>query len=282
MRSALVVTLVVLGGCNQLFDLREVVPSAIDAAPGSTPCGPLKFDPARYRSYPQGTTPLSWQGARDVCRFGGYDLIALDEGDPDELANESNGGALPFWLGTSYGTDWQGVDGCMPHLDWAPTEPAEMAIGDCVVQTGLKMRSELCTRNTIATMPISALCEVPRPTVHCMTVASERTYMMVPGTMNHTDAASACGALGMHLVEINSSDELNFVVSHFPSAPTFWLGATKGGGTFTSPTGCPQAWTWGPNDPDGTNSCVIYAQGPMESFDCNTTSPAVICESNSL
>jgi len=115
------------------------------------------YDPARYAGVD--AHDLTWFQARQRCVDVGMDLVVLNEGDASELANQSAGQTLPFWIGVSFGVGWEAVDQCTPHLSWAPGEPAHEDAGDCVQVTAAGMVSLRCNDSPA---PTYALCEAPR------------------------------------------------------------------------------------------------------------------------
>ncbi len=275
---ALVLTLV---GCNQVLGLRDVQPldAGTDAAAG--PCDPLPFDPNRYRPivFSGGYT---WQAARTACGAYGFDLAVLDQNDGAELAMESTAGGPPFWLGVSYGTDWTSLDGCTPELGWASGEPATARPGDCVLRATSGMASVSCTDYVFGFEKINALCETPRPSAQCHAQQAQRDYFVVPGMDTHDGAAAACGMAGGHLVEIDSTPELQDVLGGIAaSVPQFWVGATLSNGRWAGPTGCPTIFTWAPNDPTG-GDCVMMDSGAMRTYNCGdpNNTAGTICERN--
>lgn len=277
-----VVMLATLASCNQVYGIADPTPGV------GGPCDPLPFDPNRY-SHAEPAGGASWMDARTRCAYAGFDLAVLDDMDSTELAQKLQGGQDPFWLGVSYGTtDWLTLDGCTPALIWAPAEPGSPQTGDCVLQTSGGMKSRPCTVAATVGIPVNALCEVPRPTPHCQIQAMERTYQVLTATLtspvSHDAAAQQCSALNMHLLELDSTDELSYVLANVATnVPRFWIGATRDTTTWTSPTGCPQIFTWGPGQPGG-GSCAFY-NGRMNDANCNdgpNFSAAAICEANAM
>jgi len=273
-----VAALVFLAGCDLVFSLDR--PN--DAATDDGTCAPLPFDPIRY--FPGGASIIghSWDEARNDCRLGGYDLAVLDVGDP-ELGHPETTGNVPFWYGISFGTDdWTAIDGCAPELTWAGGQPLPETPGQCVVQTAEGMSAAGCQNQTLASVAVTGVCEAKRPSAACRAAAGVRNYLPMPGlNVTQSDATVACSNAGMHLVEINSSDELDFVRTQIAATiPTFWIGATLfGSGTtadWRSPTGCPQVFQWDVF-PSGVDNCARVTPTGMEAVGCVTLA-GVICE----
>jgi hypothetical protein len=270
----------VLAGCNALLGLDKVELRA-DATIGV--CTPIAHDPHRYLQISD-ANGLSWQSARDACRRDGYDIAVLDKGDTDELANETSHAVPPSWLGVSYnGTAWQAIDGCDPELDWAANEPNGEHVGDCLQVIAGGMRSANCNDTTTDSVNIKVLCETPRPSETCRMQALQRDYEVVAGAFDRDTAIAECAMRGKHVVEIDSTDELDYLLTNIASSlGAFWIGVTEGGSGWTSPTSCPAIFAWTPNFPGTTGMCVIYRNGGMETTDCSTSGGmyALICEAN--
>jgi hypothetical protein len=272
--------LTLLAGCNGLLGLDDVQLSP-DAEVGS--CTPPAFDQHRYISI-SGAPGFTWQDARTTCEHFGFDLAVLDEGDSAELAAEGTGATTPFWLGVSYGAGaWEAIDGCEPKLAWAPVEPLTQRLGDCVLVAIAGMRSIPCTNMMTGGSMINALCETPRPNATCQMQATQREYQVIPGIANHDGAVSACSTVGMHLLEIDSTDELDYVLANVASGlQSFWLGATFAGSSWVSPTSCPAVFAWNSVNQPGADLCVIYKNGGMETDTCGTGGAQhdIVCERN--
>ena len=269
-------------GCNAIFGITEAIPVTDDAATGSDTCAPLGFDINRYEKHGPGNT---WQQARDLCIADGFDLAVFDEGDMQEATNEYTGAQTPFWLGTRYvDGDWTSIDGCPPRLDWGPNEPGTMADGDCLALAATGMTNLTCTQTLgDGEAPLSSLCEMPRPSSQCLAQQSQHTYMTLAVTEPQQQAAADCGALGpgWHLVEINSTDELSYLLSHDASGlPAWWIAATFDNTTWTSPTGCPQIFTWQTGGPGTNGPCAVYQSSAMAAEGCVVGAASVICEQN--
>jgi hypothetical protein len=278
-----VLGLVLLAGCNQLFGL-QATKLASDADSTPQVCDPLPFDANRYFKINQVVNGMTWAIARQECQSYGFDLAVLDANDPSEIANELDGGTLPFWFGVSYdGTAWTAIDGCPPELAWAPAEPANESVGECAFQSADGLRVRACTAATdVGNNGLSALCETARPSAQCRAQAVERTYTVIDATrttlVSRDDAAAMCGALGMHIVEIDSTDELNHLLANEAAGLTaFWVGAKRTQSTFTSPTGCPQIFVW--NRTLFDRDCVMW-DGAMDSDYCNQPTASALCELN--
>jgi lectin-like protein len=94
-----------------------------------------------------------------------------------------------------------------------------------------------------------------------------------------------CSAVGKHLVEIDSSAELQYILANVAQAtPTFWLGEGFGGGVWSSATGCPAIFKWATSEPTPGEGCANFDTGAMHSAICNNNNvtAGVICEGNSL
>lgn len=267
----------VLAGCNQLFDLDETEPYDPHGA-----CSPLQLDENRYWS-DANASGRAWSDTRDRCRLMGMDLVVFDVGDADELSSKLADAPAPFWTGVSYdGSTWVSVDGCKPALPWAPGEPSRAALGDCVAQTAAGMASVPCASSQLGTAGLAVLCETPRPSMNCRLLFEHSTYQLASTTpMLHADAEAACSALGMHLVEINSTSELDTIRTAIaPNVMPWWTGAQYLGPSWSSPTGCPQVFLWDGFPMLSAGTCVVYggANG-MQVQDCAAPA-AVVCEAN--
>jgi len=267
-----------LAGCNQIWGLDPTT------TVGSGPCDPLPFDLKRYRTY---GGSLTWKEARDSCARYDMDLVVIDQLDNLEIANELTASRTPFWLGVSFGVnDWVALDGCPPVLSWAAGEPTDPTPGSCVIQTADRMASASCATRMAGAAGINALCETARPDAHCRQLATERDYQLLAPTITApidlAAAAVQCSNNGMHVLEINSSDELDYVLAHVATnVPKFWVAAQWNGTHFTSPTGCPQVYDWQSSEPSLVTTCVVYQAG-MVNVDCGSSFNPVICERNSM
>lgn len=281
-----VALLALAAGCNWVYGIDDTVTQ--DAGNGSM-CDPLPFDPARYKI---GTSDdRSWQGSREWCQTFGMDLAVIDVGDSAEIANELNAADLPSWWGLSWGgSDWLTVDGCPPVLQWSPTFPMAPAPGQCVLgaptdSSGIEagMQNEACSAviwgNSGA--EIDVMCETPRPSNACRAQLGQRDYVLIPGTATEEMAEAMCAAMGRHVVEIDSTAELDAVrtgVGH--DLTSFWIGATRPQTGWISPTSCPQVFIWSSGEPSAY-PCVIYDSSGMKATDCTSTTASVICELSS-
>jgi hypothetical protein len=267
--------LVALAGCNDILGIHGTKPMP-DA--GVQLCDPLPFDPHRYLSL-ESSSGTNWALARATCQIYGFDLAVIDANDSAEITNELTAGVVPFWLGVAYdGTQWNAIDTCTPELDLAPGPSP--TVGECLMQNTGGMVPYDCTFAQ-AGSAISALCETPRPNAQCRVYAAQRDYTLIASTVTnpvtHDVGAQMCSVMGMHLVEIDSTDELDYLLAHeAQTVPQFWVGAVANGGNWASPTGCPPIfiWTAQPNQP-----CVFYS-GAMFPTGCNTSTFPVICELN--
>jgi len=270
----LLIALVGLAGCDVVFGLTPSETPAFD------PCTPPTYDPARYRAlHDAGQNPFSWSTARSRCREVGSDLAVLNAGDPVELGNQAVGAETPFWIGVSFSDAWTGIDGCTPALTWAPGQPSIAAPGQCVLVTDAGMASAPCGSEP----SIDALCETPRPDETCQALVAHSRYQLLAGApLTQPLAASACMNAGMHLVEINSSAELDEVRRTVaPGTTSFWLGAIYTGTEWTSPTQCPQVFTWAANEPsvNSGDQCAVY-NGGARIASCTNAVASTICEAN--
>ncbi len=217
------VLLVLLVGCNQVFGIRDTVTEDPYAL-----CTPQPFDAGRY--YTPTYMGLSWVESLNICHAYGYELAVIDLADTEEIARELNGATLPFWLGISYdGSGWRAIDQCEPELAWATGQPVNEKVGDCVVQTGDGMRNVPCSATMLGSGYVSILCETPRASSQCLHKAEQRNYQDIAaaGMVNHTMAQDMCAALNMHILEIDSSSELDFIRMTYSSTSRFWVGATR-------------------------------------------------------
>jgi hypothetical protein len=271
--------LLLVAGCNQVLGIggTHLMPDA-----GIQLCDPLPFDPGRYFRIDNQGLGFTWTNARAVCATLGFDLAVIDQNDTVEITNELTGGTLPFWLGVDYnGAEWGAIDTCTPVLAWGNGQPTTESIGQCLLQDFGGMVSLDCTAMQ-AGPGISALCETPRPSVACRMAAMQRDYVVASTTpLDHDAAEQLCGGMGRHLVEIDSSDELSFVLQNHSDVPDFWVGARRAGNAFNSPTSCPQVFQWSSNEPTGAPQDCVYYNGGMHSDFCDTAYVhAVICEAN--
>ncbi len=258
-----------VAGCNQVLGIHGT--HKPDAAADQL-CDPLPFDPHRYYSIMgAGVGGYAWKPARQQCQLYGYDLAVIDANDSAEITNELTGAPVPFWLGVAYdGTQWNAIDTCTPELDLAPGPGP--AVGQCLMQNSGGMVPTDCTLKSAGpTTPLSALCETPRPNPQCRELAMQRNYTLLTSTVTtpvtHDAGAQMCTAMGKHLVEIDSTDELNYLLAHAAQiVPAFWVGAVQSSGSWTSPTGCPPIFLWTGMP---ANPCVYYS-----------ANFAVICELN--
>ena len=132
--------------------------------------------------------------------------------------------------------------------------------------------------------PIQALCETPRLDAACRDLDTHSSYRLLPGAEVTEEAGrTACAAMGMHLLELNSSAELVHVRQVVaPGASRFWLGAQYSGSEWLSPTTCPQVFAWRTSEPDFSSyrlTCAVYDAG-VATAECDTSVAAVICEAN--
>lgn len=276
--------LVGLAGCDRAFDFTLPAGDAaiaIDADPNA--CAALSYDPARYAPVTS-AGGHAWTEARLECAKHGGDLAVLDRGDGDELVNQSTGAPVPFWLGVSYGDSWAAIDGCTPSLTWAAGEPAHAEPGYCVLVTAQGMATERCTAMTHLGEPIHMLCETPRLDPGCLALDANSEYELLAGMLvSQPVAEMACAAKGAHLVELNSSAELERILQDIaPGTTVFWLGATYDGGAWIAPTTCPQVFPWKQDEPDLGDAylrCALHEGGVKTEF-CNSRMAAVICETN--
>jgi hypothetical protein len=271
--------IVLLAGCQWVYGVDKVE-SESDQPGDYISCSALKFDPLRYQSADAGSADgFDWHTARQNCNYIGFDLAVLDSGDDMEWLNERMGATAPFWLGVEYDTKWVAIDGCETRFD-GPV-PSTSTAGDCLAETTSGMLDVPCTFSTTTGGNIGALCEAPRPTRTCLDQQSQREYMAAGALpVTHAEALSACADLQMHLVEIDSSDELTDVQNMFPGAP-FWVGATKTTTGWRSPTGCPEVFGWGQGEPTNADDCA-YFDGALQSYPCFFPDPKgiAICEAN--
>jgi hypothetical protein len=269
--------LVALSACNQVLSLDPTQIADPYAA-----CGALPYDANRYLSY-ESSGGFTWLTARQSCRDAAMDLAALDVDDGPELARQLHGGVPPFWLGASFdGTTWTAIDDCQPFLSWATGEPSHEAVGDCLLQTSTGMASVPCGAAGFDQLATSALCETPRPNPQCRKFAEQRSYQALSmGLVPYPVAAQACGDLGQHLVEIDSTDELDYVLANVASGIPMFFVATHGTPTWTSPTGCPSVFVWAAGEPQlNAGNNVVYNGGMHIAAD--PVAAAVICELNTM
>jgi hypothetical protein len=256
----------------------------IDAPPGGVGdrCDPLPFDAGRYL-YTSSGTGMSWQVARNFCRDHGMDLFAPDLNDPTELSRASNGATDWFWVGNSYdGAAWTNVDDCAPSFSWAQGEPTSHVVGDCMLHVDTGYASFSCGYTTDGGIHlVGALCETPRPTMACRAMQSVYTRPMPANDISHDMATSICAMDGKHIVEINSTAELDKVKTMFPGA-VFWVAATWSSQGWQSATSCPQVFVWAVGSPHtmGSDTCLLHDSGGMTQQYCNVASAEVICEGN--
>jgi hypothetical protein len=234
----------VLTGCDQVFGLNEIT---VDGGE-PTFCDPLPFDASRY--YATRSAVRTWQGSRNTCLTLGMDIAVIDEGDALEIANELSASPPPTWWGVSWGgTAWLAVDTCKPLLPWAtgyPQDPTATGAG-CVLGAPPDggggpggMQNFVCANENWGPngQEINVLCETPRPSARCRAQQDERDYVVLAGLMTHDQAGSMCRAMARHLVEIDSSAELQYLVTTTAQAlPAFWIGATHMSTTWMSPAG---------------------------------------------
>lgn len=281
MRGVFVV--VWLAGCNAVFGLDKTKPVTSDG--GVDLCDPLPFDTHRYMADSSGAGGFTWAAARADCQRYGFDLAVIDANDSAEITNELQTGVAPFWLGVSYdGTQWSAIDQCTPLLAWASGEPDPSALGQCVAKLDGGMIATDCTSST-AGPDLNALCETPRPNAQCRAYAAQRDYVALDPAMQVSEisAEQLCAAMGRHVVEIDSTDELDYLRQTYAQSPRFWLGATTNFQTWSSPTGCPQVFVWAGGEPDNVNPCSYQDVTGMHAAPCNmpaVTLAPVICEAN--
>jgi hypothetical protein len=290
-RVVVTVAMLALGACDAVFGLTGREP-ADAATPGDTmtvdegvaACEPLAYDARRYSPL-VGTGVLTWTNARTRCKERGADLAVFDEGDDDELVNQSAGATAPFWVGIAYGGEWSSIDGCPPALGWAPDEPRVTAPAQCVVMTAAGLANESCGAGTHDGITVHALCETPRPSAQCIEQTKLDNSMYIALTeppMTRSLAQTQCTTMGMHVLELSSSDELAYITTNFPTYTRYWVAASYVGDAWTSPTGCPQMFPWQVNEPQlGQRSCAFYDNGLETGFCDNAVDLAsVICERN--
>lgn len=284
-RALPLVSLLLGAGCHLVFGTNGSgagTDALVDGSTGSA-CDPLDYDPARYGAITYSSIGFSWAQTREECQKRGMDLAVLDQGDTAELAMQSLGAPLPFWLGVSFATDWVTLDTCAPALTWAPGEPANAAPGRCIAMTGEGMVSEACVESFRSGVGLMGLCETPRPSPACRAMLAQRTHVLLPEPATKPEAVQACAAMGMHVLEINSSAELETVLQGVAAAlPSFWLAAERADTGWGSPTTCPQVFTWKPGEPELSDvflSCAVYEAGMRTEF-CNIPVHHVICEAN--
>ncbi len=275
--------IILLSGCDKVLGLESRDAAVFDDAPTGVCPALLPYDAARYTGL-RTTVGYLWTDARTSCARIGMDLAVLDEGDGVELAAQYTGTTTPFWLGVTYGDGWAAIDGCTPTLTWAQGEPAVEEPGYCVIVTEAGMVAERCSSATWQGQAINALCETPRPSDACRILQANSRYAVgsqVP--VNYPGALATCGQLGMHVVEINSSEELVYVRRDIaPTLSTFWLGGRYTGTTWTSPTTCPELFHWQLNQPNTASTflkCARHDAGGKTDYCSNGAAPA-ICEEN--
>jgi hypothetical protein len=282
-RRVLCAVSIAAAGCDQLFNLTPLPDAAEHGA-----CEPLPYDANRYHFVSGKLWGLGWSGgslgARESCMPYAMDLIVLDEGDSDELLQQSAGAPTPFWLGVAYTDDWRAIDGCTPHLSWKPGEPATATAGQCVIVEDTGMASWPCNHQPSATPPwIQGLCETPRPSLPCRRAVSE--YQLADAReMSNTAALEACAAIGMGLVEINSTAELDDIVIRFPEVREFWIDAKWSGTKWMGTTGCPLVFSWQLDEPmlsEGVPRCASADDTGTRTLGC-ANSAAAVCERSSL
>jgi hypothetical protein len=212
------------------------------------------------------------------------DIAIIHANDPDEIARETFGAGTPFWLGISWGgAGWITLDGCMPVLSWAPGAPVNPSIGRCVVQTTQGMMDEDCSAGNLGSDFLLALCATPLPDPACRQLEAHSSYVLAStSSVPQMTAAMMCGAIGMHLVEIDSTAELTHVLQNVAPGLTFWTGATYTGLGYVSPTGCPQVFSWGSGEPStSVPGWVAYEVDGMHIVGTGYAA-SVVCESNTM
>jgi hypothetical protein len=281
------VAVVVLAGCNQILGVADT--ELVPAGTGGD-CAPLPYDSNRYGSL-QTSVGFTWSSARTNCQSLGMDLVVIDEDDDEEIANRIAAGPFPYWIGVSHdGDDWRSIDGCPPVLDWQAAEPSIESVGRCGLKTSAGLTSVACALSMAPdnSEPLNAYCETPRPDATCRALAANSTYEVMTDTTfskNFVEAQQLCAGPGRHVVEINSSAELDQVKRLAPGA-AFWLGASRTPPTWSSPTSCPQVFAWAADEPlrGITNdfTCTVYDDG-MRVTDCAARLDGpVICETNRM
>ncbi len=264
---------VLLASCNQFYGIEETgVPPDADL---TSQCAPLSYDARRYASL---VGPFDWQSTRDACQqLHGMDVVVFDEGDSEELTAQQNAASLPYWLGLSHGASgWETVDTCRPAQ-----VPANGQGNECAVQDGSGPATAGCIDTQYMGANISGLCETPRPSRQCRATADQRDYLVITGPdVTRSDADTMCAANGMHVVEINSSAELDAVLVAASAVPSFWIDARTNFLTWSNSTSCPQIFSWKADEPmlAGGLMCVRYFGG-METVTCTNTAN-VVCERN--
>lgn len=264
--------LVAIVGCGG--DHHTAADAAVDAPVAFDRCGPMAYDANRYHFLPP-TTMLGWSAAVAQCGTYGMELASID--DAEEYASDTSS-PTPYWYSAQYTdeAEIENLDGCMPYLQWAPGEPATMDLSTCVYRDTDGMHEIPCETPQ---KNIGALCETPRPNETCAEMPSTYTT-----SDDHTkaDAASACSAMGGHLVEINTSDELQKVLDKEPSVTSFWVAATYNGSVFTGSSGCPEVFAWAAGEPVHTadHQCVVYTRNSGMAMRACTDTASTICEKN--
>ncbi len=253
----MIVAVACTAACNQILGLHPPdhlvadASSTVDADFGAV-CDPIAYDPRRYDAiqHLSGGSNLGYNvaSALDDCELIGMQLVSFDADDSAELANELQAGQAPFWTGASWVAGaWVNPDGCTPYIAFASGLGPNGATGLCVLQTVGGMDIPSCTQNLYnGTVPINALCETPRPSATCRRYMSERDYQIVSKAPVTFDVAAPMCPPGSHVVEIDSSDELETVRNMATAAgiSSFWLGAQWLGVEWSSPTNCPQVFAW--------------------------------------
>ncbi|MFT3699449.1 MAG: C-type lectin domain-containing protein [Kofleriaceae bacterium] len=219
-----------------------------------------------------------WSATVSLCSTYGMELASID--DADEYTSDTSS-PTPYWYSLQYTDDGlENLDGCTPYTMFAPGEPATMALSTCAYRDTDGMHVIPCETPTIN---VGGLCETPRPNQTCAQAASTYT---TSDDHNKADAAAACSATGGHLVEINTSAELQKVLDAEPSVNSFWVAATYSGtstsGAFVSPTGCPEVFVWSTGEPMhvAANTCVVYTRGSGMAMRACTDTASTICEKN--
>jgi hypothetical protein len=268
--------LVALGGCGRVCFQGPTAATGDAAAQAA--CDPLPFEPLRYQQIGASGQPLGV--TRTLCEQLGLDVIAFDDGDSLEIANELTGATAPYWTSaTLVAGAWVNGDGCAPYLPWAPGEPNPSTINSCSLMSSAGLVASDCTIDHYASLPLNMLCEAPRPSVACQQQATQRMYRVAATSDTFANAQIMCSG-GEHVVEIDSSAELA-AVQQLAGGAQFWIGATLANGRWTTITGCPAVYPWATGEPTVANGgCEVYGTGGTFVTQCGNTA-TVICETNS-
>lgn len=214
-------------------------------------------DPRTGSCFRREESLVDFDTARASCEGPGDEIAVFDDAAQWDVVRPALiDGRASVWLGATdraaEGT-WQWNDGSpMVFSAWAAGEPNDSEAAEDCVEAGSQWNDLNCVT------PRGALCQrrgwTVRPT-------DGHAYRLWLRASNYSDAASACSAIGAHLVTLSNASERSFVRT-IARGSTVWIGLDDRAseGTFRWVNGEPLdevAWSAGePNNSGGDEDCT--------------------------